>query len=130
MVRNDVRFLKNYPPIFDDVTIPFFPSTYDRSDEKVSVVNQTEDGHDDVEVVRREKTTLSLTYNVNSWWAAKFQGFHKQASISVQLYDLESEQYETKTMRMEDYTESLIRHSETTAESMGLYTISFTLQEF
>lgn len=122
--------LNEYPIKFDDVTIPFFPSNYDRSDEKVSVVNQTEDGHDDVEVIRREKTTLSLTYNVNSWWAAKFQEFHKKAYISVQLYDLESKEYETKTMRMEDYTESLIRHSETTTESVGLYTISFTLQEF
>lgn len=56
--------LKNqFPIVFDEITIPFYPATYDRDDAKVSIVNQTEDGHDDVELVRAEKTTLDFTFN-------------------------------------------------------------------
>ena len=122
--------LSQYPIIFDDVTIPFYPSSYDRSDDKVSVINQTEDGHDDVELIRAEKTSLSLTFNVNSHWAAILKDFRKKSSISVQIYDLETGGYKTKTMRMEDYSESLLQYSEHTPGSMGLYTISFALEEF
>ena len=122
--------LSLYPIIFDDVTIPFYPSSYDRSDDKVSVINQTEDGHDDVELIRVEKTSLSLTFNVNSHWAAILKDFRKKSSISVQIYDLETGGYKTKTMRMEDYSESLLQYSEKTPGSMGLYTISFALEEF
>ena len=122
--------LSQYPIIFDNTTIPFYPSAYDRSDDKVSVINQTEDGHDDVELIRAEKTSLSLTFNVNSHWAKILKEYRRKSSISVKIYDLELGGYATKTMRMEDYSESLLQHSEKTHGSMGLYTISFTLEEF
>lgn len=122
--------LKDYPIIFDDTTIPFFPVSYDRSDAKISIANQTEDGHDDVELVRAEKTTLDFTFQCSDFWAAKFQEFRRQASIDVQIYDKVNKEYETKTMRIEDYSETLEQYSERTAGTMGLYTISFTLEEF
>jgi hypothetical protein len=123
--------LKNqFPMIFDSTTIPFYPSVFDRSDDKVSIVNKTEDGHDDVELVRDEKTSVACTYLVNDRWAAIFEGFRAQASIQVQLYNKRTKAYETKTMRIEDYSESMEQYSDRSTESMGLYTISFTLEEF
>lgn len=123
--------LKNqFPMIFDSTTIPFYPSVNDRNDAKVSVVNRTEDGHDDVELVRAEKTTLNFTFQCNDRWAAIFEGFRAQASIQVQLYNKRTKAYETKTMRIEDYSESMEQYSDRSTESMGLYTISFTLEEF
>lgn len=119
-----------FPIIFDSTTIPFFPSNYDRSDSKVSVVNQTENGHDDVELIRVEKTTFNWTFRVNAHWAAIFEGFRRQASIEVQVYNKRTGAYETKTMRIEDYSESMEQYSDRSNESMGLYTIQMTLEEF
>lgn len=121
---------EQYPLIFDDTTIPFYPSGYVRSDEKVSVVNQTEDGHDDVEITRVEKTTLELSFLVNAHWAAILKGFQRKASISVQIYDKVNRAYETKLMRIEGYTEDLEQYSDRNQQSMGLYTVSFSLVEF
>lgn len=122
--------LKDYPMIFDSTTIPFYPSSFSRADNKVSVVNQTEDGHDDVELIRAEKTTLDFTFQCSDFWAAKFRVFRRQPSISVQIYDIVTKAYDTKTMRIEDYTESLVENSDKNTESMGLYSITFTLEEF
>lgn len=123
--------LKNqFPIVFDETTIPFYPATYDRDDAKVSIVNQTEDGHDDVELVRAEKTTLDFTFNCNDHWAGVFDTFRRQASIQVKIYDNGTKTYQTKTMRIEGYSKSLVQYSENSTESMGLYTISFTLEEF
>lgn len=122
--------LKDYPMIFDNVTIPFYPSGYSRTDDKLETVNQTEDGHDDVEIKRTEKTSISLSFNVNDRWAAIFQEFRRKPQISVQLYDKVTRDYETKIMRIEDYSESLEPNSDRIDESMGLYSISFTLEEF
>ena len=121
---------EQYPLIFDELTIPFYPSMYDRSDNKVSVVNRTEDGHDDVEMVRLEKTLLDVSFQVDARWAGILKTYRRKASIEVQIYDTAIGGYQTKTMRIEDYSETLEENSDKSTESLGLYTVSFTLEEF
>lgn len=121
---------EQYPLIFDEMTIPFYPSMYDRSDNKVSVVNRTEDGHDDVDVVRMEKTLLDVTFLVDARWAGILKTYRRKTSIEVQIYDTAIGDYQTKTMRIEDYSETLEENSDRNTESLGLYTVSFTLEEF
>ena len=59
-----------------------------------------------------------------------FDTFRRQASIQVKIYDNGTKTYQTKTMRIEGYQKSLVQYSDRSTESMGLYTVSFTLEEF
>lgn len=125
-----MSLVSNFPIKFDDTIIPFYPTTYDRNDAKIEVVNQTEDGHDDVEIKRTEKTSLSVAFTVNDRWTAIFRTYKNKPSFTVKIYNTLTKDYDSKTMRIEDYDEILIQYSEKSRESMGIYSVSFTLEEF
>lgn len=125
-----MSLVSNFPIKFDDTIIPFYPTTYDRNDAKIEVVNQTEDGHDDVEIKRTEKTSLSLTFVVTDDWAGTFRTYKNKPSFTAQIYNTLTQDYDSKTVRIEDYAESLIRHSEKLGAVKGIYSVSFTLEEF
>lgn len=121
---------KKFPIKFDDLIFPFYPNGYDRDDVKVAVVNQTEDGHDDVEMVRTEKTNLALSFLVNARWAGILQGYKNKSSISVSIYDPIDDDYVVKEMWITSYTSSLEAGTDRLQESEGLYSINLTLEEF
>lgn len=121
---------EEYPIKFDDTVIPFYPNGYDRDDGKVTVVNQTEDGHDDVEMVRTEKTILSLSFLVNARWAGILQGYKNKTSIEVSIYDPLEDGYTVKEMWITSYTSTLEPYTDRLYESEGLYTVNLTLEEF
>lgn len=121
--------LKNYPIYFDETEI-LRPVKWQRSFDVVENVKKTEGGTDVVEVIRNDKLSISAQFGVTGRWAKVFKAFSKKNSIEVRMYDTESEQYETRTMRMRNYKESLKKNSELLTEVNGVWDISFTLKEF
>ena len=121
--------LNEYPIYFDDTKI-FTPENWQESYDVVENTNQTEAGTDQVIVVRYDKLSVSASFHCSSRWAAKFAEFRDKNSIAVKLYDLKTQDYKTRTMRMRNFKSEPEKNSEKTKNTNGLYTVSFDLQEF
>lgn len=121
--------LSEYPIYFDDVKL-FPPSKWEESSSVVESVNQTEAGTDQVIVTRYDKFSVSASFQCSAGWASKFAAFRDKDSIEVKLYDLKTQGYRTRRMRMRNFKPGLEEHSENTKGTNGLYTVSFDLEEF
>jgi hypothetical protein len=121
--------LSEYPIYFDDTKL-FSPASWEESFAVVESTNQTEAGTDQVIVTRYDKLSVSASFQCSSRWAAKFAEFRDKDSIQVKLYDLKTQDYKTRMMRMRNFKPGLEEHSEKTKGTNGLYTVSFDLEEF
>ncbi|MGN0363157.1 MAG: hypothetical protein ACI4ET_09985 [Bilifractor sp.] len=121
--------LKDYPIYFDDVKL-FPPSKWEECNSVVESVNQTEAGTDQVIVIRSDKLFVSASFQCSGSWAAKFAAFRDKDSIAVKLYDLKTQGYKTRQMRMRNFKPGLEEHAERTKGTSGLYTVTFDLEEF
>ena len=121
--------LSEYPIYFDDVKL-FPPSKWEESSSVVESVNQTEAGTDQVIVTRYDKLSVSASFQCSAGWASKFAAFRDKDCIQVKLYDLKTQGYKTRQMRMRNFKPGLEEHSEKTKGTNGLYTVSFDLEEF
>jgi hypothetical protein len=121
--------LSEYPIYFDDVKL-FTPESWEESYAVIENTNQTEAGTDQVIVTRYDKLSVSASFKCSSRWAAIFASFRDQDSIAVKLYDLKTQGYKTRTMRIRNFKTGPEKNSEKTKGTNGLYTVSFDLQEF
>ena len=121
---------EDYPVIIDGTTISIIKQQWNRSYVNVYNSAQTEAGTDDIEVVRFSKTTIAAQFKCTDEWARTFAEFNSRASLTVRFYDLETETYVQKTMRMTSLVINEIRYSDRIDVSEGLYTVSFQLVEF
>lgn len=121
--------LNTYPIMFGSTAIPN-PTEYSQSSEVIEDVNETEAGTDIVIISRRDKLTVSLSFNVSSAWAKRFETFRDTEPISVKLYDAKTGAYKTRSMRIRNYKTSLVDDSWNTPNTNGLYEVSFELKEY
>ena len=121
--------LSEYPIYFDDTKL-FTPESWEESYAVVESTNQTEAGTDQVIVTRYDKLSVSASFQCSSRWAATFAAFRDKDSIAVKLYDLKTQDYKTRTMRIRNYKTAPEKNSEKTKGTNGLYTVSFDLEEF
>lgn len=121
--------LSEYPIYFDDFKL-FTPESWEESYAVIENTNQTEAGTDQVIVTRYDKLSVSASFKCSSRWAAKFAEFRDKDSIQVKLYDLKTQDYKTRTMRMRNFKTGPEKNSEKTRCTNGLYTVNFDLQEF
>ena len=121
--------LSDYPIYFDDVKL-FTPESWEESYTVVESTNQTEAGTDQVIVTRYDKLSVSASFQCSSRWAATFAAFRDKDSIAVKLYDLKTQDYKTRTMRIRNFKTAPEKNSEKTKGTNGLYTVSFDLEEF
>ncbi|WP_108775574.1 hypothetical protein [Lactimicrobium massiliense] len=121
--------LSDYPIYFDDTKL-FTPESWHESYEVVENTNQTEAGTDQTVVIRYDKLSVSASFNCSSKWAAKFAEFRDHDSIQVKLYDLKTQDYKTRTMRIRNFKSGPEKNSERTKRTNGLYVVSFDLNEF
>lgn len=122
--------LKNFPIFFDTTEIKPAPAAWGRSYENIEEINTTEAGTDDVEVIRRGKSTISCSFRCSSVWASIFANFNLQPMIDVRFYDIATKGYVTLTMRMDGFSAELLEYSDTIDGTHGLYNVSFDLLEF
>lgn len=120
--------LADYPYCFDDTPIDF-PLTWQETVKTVENVQQTEAGTDAIIVTRFDKLYVSVTARVSSTNLAFFDTYSKKKSFSLSRYNMDTGIYETRTVRMRNYTRSLLRRSEGLTVSYGVWDISYTLEE-
>lgn len=121
--------LTNYPTFFNNIAI-LRPEKWDEEYEVLETVNETEAGTDVVDVRRKGKLTITVSYKCSSIWAKKFEQFFDEDTLSVKFYDAKANDYITKTMRMRNFKKSLVKHSEGVRYGNGVHKISFDLIEF
>ncbi len=121
--------LSEYPIYFDDTKL-FTPESWEESYAVVESTNQTEAGTDQIIVTRYDKLSVSASFQCSSRWAATFAAFRDKDSIAVKLYDLKTQDYKTRTMRIRNFKTAPEKNSEKTEGTNGLYTVSFDLEEF
>lgn len=124
MLRTD------YPTYFDDTEIAIKCLQWDRSFYNVLNINQTENGVDDIEVIRKGKSTISASYQCSDFWAAKLAAFDELPSFMVYFYDVKTKDYTTLTVYMDGLSVEQVPDSDKTPGTNGLYTVSFNLVEF
>lgn len=119
----------DYPYKFNDTAI-FFPMDWKEDWNTVETVNQSEAGTDIVTVKRYGKLRVSVSCEVSSKWLKIFQSFSKMDNFTLSRYDAVDEGYVTHDVRMRGFSASRIEKSENIEISIGLWKISFTLEEF
>ena len=121
--------LKDYPITFDGERI-FTPTSWEEESAVVESVNETEAGTDQIIVTRYDKLSVSATFQCSSTWAGKFKAYSKRDYVAVRLYDIETHDYVERSMRLRGFKAVPTEHSERTSGTDGLWTVSFTLEEF
>lgn len=121
--------LKDFPIYFNAEELPF-PSTWTENSEVVETINQTEAGTQQVEVVRYDRLSVSVGYVCTDTLAKKLKAFSKQNSINVSYYDIETDDYLMRVMRMRKFSANLRKGSADLLAVRGVWDISFTLEEF
>ena len=121
--------LSDYPIKFGQEVI-FAPESWEESSQVIENINTTEAGTDQISVTRYDKLSISCSFQCSSVWAKKFKEYSKQGEIAVSIYDLIAEEYKTRTMRIRNFKASLVANSRNTPNTVGLWDISFSLEEF
>jgi len=81
-------------------------------------------------VTRYDKLSVSASFQCSSTWAGKFKTYSKRDSITVSLYDIETHAYKNRSMRLRSFKAVPAPYSEKNRSTDGLWTVSFTLEEF
>ena len=120
----------DYPIVIDNTEVPLKKQQWNRSYVNICNIAQTEAGTDDVEYIRFAKTTIAASFKCTDDWAKFFAECNNKPSLTVKFYDLQTETYVEKTMRMDSLTANEIKYSDQVDVSNGLYNVSFRLLEF
>lgn len=121
--------LKSYP-IYFDTTELFRPQKWEESYEKIQNVYQSEAGTDLAVKVRSGKLKVSAEFLCTDSDFATFQGFDYAGSFTLKSFDVVSNAYKSRTVRMENLKSTTEIHSDYITVSNGLYDVTFDLVEF
>lgn len=121
--------LTSYPILLDNITLPF-PSGWAEKYEVVETVNQTEAGTDSIEVQRYDKLSVSVATTCVSSLATSLAGLKDKDVIVLKMYDLKTNAYKERNVRMRDFSAKLTKDSHKLAVTNGVWSISFKLEEF
>lgn len=120
----------DFPIKINNTDLPV-PTDWNEFAEVVEIANTTEAGTDIVDLMRVDKLTVNATFDVSSTWLATFKGWANDTSkLTVKIYDSVSSAYVTRYMRIRNFNYSLVRYSDKTSGTVGLWTVTFDLIEF
>lgn len=129
---------QRYPIKFNNTEM-LTPSKWAESSEVIENVNTGEAGNDIVEVIRYDKLSISVSYQLaetmdengnGNGWVKILKDFSKESSIDVRRYDPSVGAYEVRTMRMRKFKATLVGKSAELTAVNGVWTVSFSLEEF
>lgn len=120
----------DYPLLINDVEIK--PTRQNWSIEYINILNEnmTEDGHSDIEIVRKGKVGISVSMQCADMWASTITLLNAEASLSVKCYDIATKGYLTRSMYMDGLIVKEVPNSDKVQGINGLYYVSFDLVEF
>jgi hypothetical protein len=123
--------LSSYPITINNEVIPY-PDTWEETPKKITNTFQTEAGGVQKIVTRGSRLCVTCSFTVTSRWLKKFMGFRDANSITVSIYDPNTEAMATHTMFIEDesFRYERIKESRYAANTNGLYKLSFDMEAF
>lgn len=122
--------LRNYPIYFNTDVISIPHAAWIVNPDTISTSNLTEAGTEDVEVTRFGKLTISASYQCTDRWARFFAGYNNIKSFTLKFYDVLTDDYVEKTVRMSGLSIDEVQYSDRLPSTNGLYIVSFSLLEF
>lgn len=111
----------------EQVNLPF-PDSYGLSFSSVEAdtTGETEAGTTQRDVIRSGVATIEVSFTVSAAWASKLTYFSKLDKLSAAYFDTEDLCLKNAEMYIKDFKSKLLK--DTTRK--GLWSVSFTLQEF
>ena len=109
------------------------PVPIEWSENSVIVENAltTEAGTDVIDVLRVDKLTVTASFDVSSSWLSTFKGWSNSTSaLAVKIYDPVTDTYAERSMRMRNFINNLVKDSDRTSGTVGLWRVTFDLIEF
>lgn len=123
--------LRDYPIKFDDTVLPFFPTSWQRTPQKIQNTNQSEGGTDIVQQIRKGKLNIQASFALaDVTWIKFFEEYNDKDDFVLSEYSPLKGDYDTHTVRMEGLTNTPRRKSEELTAVTGVWDVSFTLEEF
>lgn len=116
-------------PVLNNYALPP-ANSWEEQSEVIENVMTSEAGTDLANVVRYDKLTISASYRCMSDVAKELKGLSKLNTLTLVMYDVETETTVTRYVRMREFTASLIKDSHKVSISDGLWEVSFTLIEY
>lgn len=122
--------LNDYPVKINNTPIPV-PIEWSENSSVVENAMTTEAGTDVIDVLRVDKLTVTASFDVSSAWLATFKGWANSTSaLTVDIYDPVSNTYKQRSMRIRNFISNLVKDSDNTSGTIGLYNLTFDLIEF
>lgn len=123
--------LKDYPIKFDTTPLPFFPSSWGRQLKKITNTQQSEGGVDIVQTIRRKKLSTPITCAVaDDDWVDFFEQYYEKDEFTLSVYSPRTGGYEEKRVRIDSLDIKPRRHSEDLTGVVGIWDVTFTIEEF
>lgn len=120
----------DYPIKINNTPIPV-PIEWSENSSVVENAMTTEAGTDVIDVLRVDKLTVTASFDVSSSWLATFKGWANSTSaLSVKIYDSVTNAYAERSMRMRNFINNLVKDSDRTSGTVGLWNVTFDLIEF
>ncbi len=120
----------DYPIKINNTPIPV-PIEWSENSLVVENANTTEAGTDVIDVLRVDKLTVTASFDVSSSWLSTFKGWANSTSaLSVKIYDPVTEAYVERSMRIRNFINNLVKDSDKTSGTIGLWNVTFDLIEF
>lgn len=117
--------------LFDSTPVPFTKKQTISYTNKQNE-NETEGGHTIIQTIRKGVFHMSVSTRCLSSVVKIYREFAAKDSFVLSYFDTATETTATKTVHMEDYSESLVEKTQIFDASVtnGIYDVSFTLEEF
>ena len=121
--------LKTDFPIYFNQTEIIWALSWTEKSNVIETEAQSEAGTDILIITRKDKLEVSAQYKCTDTWVKTFKEFSLLDSFTLKSYDPVSEAYKERTVRMRNFSYSLIRYSWDLSATEGIWKVSFTLKE-
>lgn len=122
---------ETFPIIMNGTSLTFFPTSWQRTPQKLQNVNQSEGGRDIVQNIRINKMNISASFVIADYdWVQFFETLNELDSFVLKEYEPKTNAYGERTVRMTDFSDVMRRKSEEIDGVNGVWEISFSLEEF
>ena len=119
----------DFPIVMNSTTV-FRPEKWKYQAEKIQEKNVSEAGTDILQTTRTGKLKIDAEFASTASWVKFFRGLDALDSFKLKIYDPVTEAYKEYDVYMEGYSDDWEVHSDYLTNTMGLYTVTFSLIEF
>ena len=120
---------QQYPLMFNNDVLKY-PDSFSPEEQTVETVNQTEAGTDQVQLVRTGKIKISVSHLCLADELIFYKNYSTLPKFTLKYYDPSLNGYATKIVRMRGLKYPLSKGSYRLDGVRGVYSVSFTLEEF